>query len=114
MKKRKICVFTGSRSEYGLLYWLMQNIKKDRNLKLQIIVSGMHLSSEFGSTYKEIEKDGFKIDRKVNMHLSSENITGVAKSTGIGLILCPYSDFSSAAPKANLSRSASLDCSNLK
>lgn len=86
MKKRKICVFTGSRSEYGLLYWLMQNIKKDRNLKLQIIASGMHLSSEFGSTYKEIEKDGFKIDKKVNMRLSSENITGVAKSTGTGLI----------------------------
>ena len=59
MSKRKICVFTGSRSEYGLLYWLMKNIKKDKSLKLQIIVSGMHLSSEFGSTYRMIEKDGF-------------------------------------------------------
>ena len=63
--KRKICLVTGTRAEYGLLYWLMKEIEADKNLELQIIVTGMHLSSEFGLTYKEIEKD-FKIDKKIN------------------------------------------------
>ena len=65
-KKRKICIVTGTRAEYGLLYWLMREIKKDQKLELQIIVTGMHLSHEFGLTYKEIEKDGFKINKKIN------------------------------------------------
>ena len=60
--KRKICVVTGSRAEYGLLYWLMKGIQEDAGLKLQIIATGMHLSPEFGLTYKQIEKDGFKIN----------------------------------------------------
>lgn len=62
--KRKICVVTGTRAEYGLLYWLMKEIQDDKDLELQLIVTGMHLSSEFGLTYKTIEKDGFKIDKK--------------------------------------------------
>jgi GDP/UDP-N,N'-diacetylbacillosamine 2-epimerase (hydrolysing) len=60
---------TGSRAEYGLLYWLIKEVEADQKFKLQLIVTGMHLSSEFGLTYKEIEKD-FKIDKKINMHLS--------------------------------------------
>ena len=56
----KIAVFTGNRAEYGLLYWLIKEVKADEDLKLQLIVTGMHLSKEFGLTYKEIEKD-FKI-----------------------------------------------------
>ena len=55
--KRKICFITGTRAEYGLLYWLMKGIQDDSNIKLQIIVTGMHLSPEFGLTFKEIEKD---------------------------------------------------------
>ena len=64
MNKRKVCVITGTRAEYGLLYWLMKEIQSDKDLQLQLIVTGMHLSSEFGLTYKEIEKN-FKIDKKV-------------------------------------------------
>jgi GDP/UDP-N,N'-diacetylbacillosamine 2-epimerase (hydrolysing) len=57
MNRRKICVVTGSRAEYGLLYWLIKEIEDDKDLELQLIVTGMHLSSEFGLTYREIEKD---------------------------------------------------------
>ena len=67
MSKRKICVVTGSRAEYGLLYWLIKEVEVDPDLELQLIVTGMHLSSEFGFTYKEIKKD-FKrrVRRKFN------------------------------------------------
>lgn len=83
---RKICVITGSRAEYGLLRWVMQGIKDDRELTLQVIATGMHLSPEFGLTYREIEKDGFQIDRKVEMLTSSDTPVGIAKSMGMGLI----------------------------
>ena len=59
--KRKICVFTGTRAEYGLLKPLMDKIKQDDSLKLQLLVSGSHVSEEFGLTYKNIENDGFFI-----------------------------------------------------
>jgi GDP/UDP-N,N'-diacetylbacillosamine 2-epimerase (hydrolysing) len=83
---RKICVITGTRAEYGLLRWIMQGIKDDPDLNLQIIVTGMHLSPEFGLTYREIEFDGFQIDRKVEMLTSSDTAVGIAKSIGLGLI----------------------------
>ncbi len=83
---RKICVVTGSRAEYGLLRWVMQGIMEDSELTLQIIATGMHLSPEFGLTYREIEKDGFQISRKVEMLTSSDTTVGVAKSMGLGLI----------------------------
>ena len=67
---RKICVVTSTRAEYGLLYWLLKEIEADSELKLQLIVTGMHLSSEFGLTYKEIEKE-FKIDKKIEILSSS-------------------------------------------
>ena len=82
MSKRKICVVTGSRAEYGLLYWLIKEVEVDPDLELQLIVTGMHLSSEFGFTYKEIKKD-FKIDKKINMHLSSDTSIGISRSMGI-------------------------------
>jgi UDP-N-acetyl-D-glucosamine 2-epimerase, UDP-hydrolysing len=63
---RKICVVTSTRAEYGLLYWLLKEIEADSELKLQLIVTGMHLSPEFGLTYKEIEKE-FKIDKKIEI-----------------------------------------------
>lgn len=85
---RKICVITGTRAEYGLLRWVMQGIKDDPELTLQIIATGMHLSPEFGLTYREIEKDGFQIDRKVEMLTSSDTPVGIAKSMGLGLIGC--------------------------
>jgi GDP/UDP-N,N'-diacetylbacillosamine 2-epimerase (hydrolysing) len=83
---RKICVITGTRAEYGLMRWVMQGIKDDPELTLQVIATGMHLSPEFGLTYREIEKDGFKIDRKVEMLTSSDTSVGIAKSMGLGLI----------------------------
>ncbi|HIP55894.1 MAG TPA: UDP-N-acetylglucosamine 2-epimerase (hydrolyzing) [Arcobacter sp.] len=84
-KKRKVCVVTGTRAEYGLLYWLMKEIESDDDLELQLIVTGMHLSSEFGLTYKEIEKD-FKIDKKIEMLLSSDTAIGISKSMGLAQI----------------------------
>jgi len=83
---RKICIITGTRAEYGLLRWLMHDIDDDPDLTLQIIATGMHLSPEFGLTYHEIEKDGFRIDRKVEMLTSSDTPVGIAKSMGLGLI----------------------------
>ena len=83
---RKICVITGTRAEYGLLRWIMQGIKDDPDLTLQVIATGMHLSPEFGLTYREIEKDGFQIDRKVEMLTSSDTPVGIGKSMGLGLI----------------------------
>jgi GDP/UDP-N,N'-diacetylbacillosamine 2-epimerase (hydrolysing) len=83
---KKVCIITGTRAEYGLLYSLMQGIRNDFELKLQVIATGMHLSPEFGMTYQTIEQDGFQIDRKVEMLTSSDTAVGVAKSMGLGLI----------------------------
>ncbi len=83
---RKICVVTGTRADYGLLRRVIQGIQDDPVLTLQIIATGMHLSPEFGLTYKSIEQDGFQIDRKVEMLTSSDTPVGIAKSTGLGLI----------------------------
>lgn len=82
---RKICIVTGTRAEYGLLYWLMKEIQADANLELQIIATGMHLSPEFGLTYKEIEKD-FSINKKIEMLLSSDTSIGISKSMGLAQI----------------------------
>lgn len=84
--KTKVCIITGSRAEYGLLYPLMKAIQEDEAFVLQILVTGMHLSPEFGLTYKEIEKDGFQIHEKVEMLLSSDTDAGITKSTGLGMI----------------------------
>jgi len=86
MPERKICVVTGSRAEYGLLYWLMKEIQDDSALQLQVIATGMHLSPEFGLTYKAIEADGFSIDARVEMLLSSDTPVGITKSMGLGVI----------------------------
>lgn len=84
--KRKICIVTGTRAEYGLLFWLMKRIVDDSDLELQIIATGMHLSPEFGSTFEQIEKDGFVINEKVEMLLSSDTTTAITKSIGLGVI----------------------------
>ncbi len=83
---RKICVITGSRAEYGLLSGLMKAIQNDSELQLQVIATNMHLSPEFGLTYQEIEADGFHIDKKVHMLLSSDTANATAKSVGLGTI----------------------------
>ncbi|ALG66808.1 UDP-N-acetylglucosamine 2-epimerase [Beggiatoa leptomitoformis] len=86
ISKRNIAVATGSRAEYGLLYWLLKSLQADPDINLQIIVTGMHLAPEFGLTYKQIENDGFYIDAKVEMLLSSDTKVGVAKAIGLGII----------------------------
>lgn len=83
---KKIAVFTGTRAEYGLLYWLLKDIEADSELELILLVSGMHLSPEFGLTYNTIESDGFKISEKIETLLSSNTKEGVAKSIGLGVL----------------------------
>jgi GDP/UDP-N,N'-diacetylbacillosamine 2-epimerase (hydrolysing) len=83
---RRICVITGTRAEYGLLRLLMQGIRDDEQCELQLVATGMHLSPEFGSTYTAIEADGFLIDRKVEILLSSDSAVGIGKSVGLGVI----------------------------
>ena len=83
---RKICVVTGARADYGCLRWVMQGIRDSSGLELQVIATGMHLSPEFGLTYREIEQDGFPIDSKIEMLLSADSASALAKSTGLGLI----------------------------
>ena len=82
---RKVCVVTGTRAEYGLLRWVMEGIQDSDLLELQVVVTGAHLSPEFGLTYRDIEKDGFTIDRKVEMLLSSDTAVGVSKSVGLAI-----------------------------
>ncbi len=86
IEKRKICVVTGTRAEYGLLYWLMKEISQDHFFEFQLVVTGMHLAPEFGLTYKQIRSDGFEINAKVEMLLSSDTPVGVSKSIGLGII----------------------------
>jgi len=83
---KNVAVFTGTRAEYGLLYWLLKDIQADPDLVLQLLVSGMHLSPEFGHTYNQIEKDGFVIDEKIEILLSSDSAVGIAKSMGLGVL----------------------------
>ena len=83
---KKICIVTGTRAEYGLLKPLIDKVNKDKNKELQLLVTGMHLSPEFGLTYKEIEKDGYPIMDKIEMLLSSDTSIGITKSMGIAII----------------------------
>ncbi len=83
---RRVCVITGTRAEYGLLRLLIQRLRDDAQCELLLVATGMHLAPEFGSTYKSIEADGFRIDRKVEMLLSSDCAVGIGKSVGLGVI----------------------------
>lgn len=82
----KICIVTGTRAEYGLLKPLIEKIRKVDDFTLQLLVTGAHLSPEFGLTYRQIEADGYKIDAKVEMLLSSDTAEGITKSMGLGMI----------------------------
>jgi len=83
---KKIMVVTGTRAEYGLLYWTMKEIQKDDDLKLQLVVTGSHLVLEYGLTVEQIKKDGFKVDEEIDMIINSNNKTAVVKSMGLELI----------------------------
>ncbi|GBD95709.1 MAG TPA: UDP-N-acetylglucosamine 2-epimerase (hydrolyzing) [Nitrospirae bacterium] len=86
ISKKKICIVTGTRAEYGLFYPLLKRLENNATFDLQIVATGMHLSPEFGMTYQEIEEDGFDIKEKVEMLLSSDTGVGISKSIGIGML----------------------------
>jgi UDP-hydrolysing UDP-N-acetyl-D-glucosamine 2-epimerase len=84
--KRKIAVITTSRADYGHLYWPMRDLTAHSDVDLRIVVLGAHLSPEFGSTVQEIEKDGFKIDARIECLLSSDSDVGMAKTIGLATL----------------------------
>ncbi len=86
MNPRKICVVTGSRADYGLLYWPMCLIAEKDDFELQVVVTGMHLSPAFGETWRQIEADGINIAAKVEMLVAGDSPVAVAKSVGLGVI----------------------------
>lgn len=83
---RKIAVVTGTRAEYGLLYWIMKGIQDSSELELELIITGMHLAPEFGLTIREIERDGFPTSEKVEILLSSDTEASTSISMGLGMI----------------------------
>lgn len=83
---KRICIVTATRAEYGLLKPVIDKIYQSEMTELKLVVTGMHLSPEFGLTYKEIEEDGYPIDQKIEMLLSSDTPTGITKSMGVALM----------------------------
>jgi len=83
---RKIAVFTGTRAEYGLLYWIIKKLQKSSSVELQLYVGGTHVSPDFGYTINQIEKDGLTISEKIEFLLSSDSPVGISKSLGLALI----------------------------
>lgn len=86
MSKRKLCVITANRAEYGLLKCLLDEISSDSALELQLIVTGSHLSPEFGYTINQIKEDGYLIVKSIEMLLSSDSPIGISKSMGLAQI----------------------------
>ena len=82
-RRRKICVITSTRADYGLLFWLLREITADPSLELQLVATGMHLAPEFGLTVARIEEDGFPIARRIEILLSSDTPVGIAKTMGL-------------------------------
>ena len=83
---KKICVVTGTRADYGLLRWVIDSIRSSEMLELQLVVTGMHLSPEFGMTADVIQADGFNINKRVEMLMSSDSSVGISKSMGLAMI----------------------------
>lgn len=84
--KKKIAVFTGTRAEYGLLYWVLKELESSSECELQLYVGGMHLSPEFGYTIDKIITDGFSVTERIEFLLSSDSAVGISKSMGLALI----------------------------
>ena len=87
MNKRKVCVVTGSRAEYGLFYPILNKIQESNKLDLQLISTSSHHSSEYGLTYKQIESDGFNIDDKIENLYLTDTKSSIVKSTGLATSL---------------------------
>ena len=88
--KKKILVVTGGRAEYGILKPLLDEINKSKKLKLNLVVTGTHLSNEFGNTIDEIKRDGLKISDKIEIIMSSD--TPISLSKSMGLLLISFSE----------------------
>lgn len=88
MGKKKICIITASRAEYGVIRWLIDDILKDNFFELQLVITGSHFSAEFGFTYKEIEKDGYTKYDKIDMLLLTSSKSSIVKAMGICSIIC--------------------------
>jgi UDP-N-acetylglucosamine 2-epimerase (non-hydrolysing)/GDP/UDP-N,N'-diacetylbacillosamine 2-epimerase (hydrolysing) len=94
---KKIAVVTGTRAEYGILYPVLKAIEAKPELALSLVVTGMHLSHEFGYTINEIKRDGIRVDAKVRMHSKNDTVAAMAKAVGLGIVgmsrtwerLCP-------------------------
>ena len=84
--QRKVCIVSGTRADYGLLRWVIDGLYNSKKIELQLVVTGMHLSPEFGMTVEKIENDGYPINQKIEILLSSDTPVGITKSVGIGLI----------------------------
>ena len=91
MSNRRIWVLSTTRADYGLLYWLLREIDEDPELELMLVVSGSHLSTEFGETVREIERDGFRIHRRLEILLSSDSRTAMVKAMGLTMLSCAES-----------------------
>jgi len=86
MRPRRVCVVTGSRAEYGLLWWVLHDLRAAPGAELQLVVTGMHLAPEFGLTVRQIEADGFAIARRVETLLAGDSPAAVARSIALGVI----------------------------
>jgi UDP-hydrolysing UDP-N-acetyl-D-glucosamine 2-epimerase len=84
--KRTIAVVTTSRADYSHLYWPLHDLSVNERTDLRIVALGSHLSPEFGNTVREIEKDGFRIDARVECLLSSDSDVGMAKTIGLATL----------------------------
>tara|TARA_Y100001954_G_C15776003_1_gene587059 strand:- start:472 stop:1674 length:1203 start_codon:yes stop_codon:yes gene_type:complete len=84
--KRKIAIFTGNRAEYGLLYPIIRAVKDNKNLAYSLLVSGAHLENNFGNTLKEINKDGFKIEKEIKIKMLGDSLYDTAQAIGYGVI----------------------------
>jgi UDP-N-acetylglucosamine 2-epimerase (non-hydrolysing)/GDP/UDP-N,N'-diacetylbacillosamine 2-epimerase (hydrolysing) len=84
--QRRICVVSSSRADYGLLYWVMKEIKAAPSLQLQLVLTGSHLDEAFGDTWRAVEADGFRIDEKIPCLTEADTPADVARAIGLGTI----------------------------
>jgi GDP/UDP-N,N'-diacetylbacillosamine 2-epimerase (hydrolysing) len=84
--KKKICVLTATRAEYGLLRPIIRQLGKEPEFDVRVVVTGAHLSPEFGLTYQEIAQDGIRIDDKIEILLSADTPSSISKAMGLAMI----------------------------
>ena len=83
---KRVCIVTATRAEYGLLKPIILKLQAQNNLEVRVVATGMHLSPEFGMTCQEIEQDGIRLDRKIEILLSADTTSAISKSMGLAMI----------------------------